>query len=185
MVDLIEHNLARCIQCKKLIALDPNRKMCKICFTELHPNVRYETTPVAPEEDASEVFPNLDALTTTQMVRTNILPSENILPVVSSRPVPDATVTPLRSAENTCKRCGEPKVQSSGRFCLACQAAIDRFHLPVASPTEPITQTDKNADLVEKFGSRAVMDAYHEKRERAPSSRINMIGGQPLKWWKS
>ncbi len=150
---------------------------------ELHPNIRYETTPIASDEEKLTDFEQKNEFpASNDAINYHIKTSAN-LPVADARS--KVTDPSSRPAEHYCKRCGEPKVQSSGKFCLACQAAIDRYQKTVVPVTDPANQIDKASDRIEKFGSRAVLDAYHEKRERAPSSRINMIGGQPLKWWKS
>lgn len=82
--------------------------------------------------------------------------------------------------ESTCTRCKLRRCLPDSEFCLNCQIEI------VADLGDTAQELIVKMETIEDEPSEhlSTYETYRAKRRRTPTSHINVVGGQPLKWWR-
>lgn len=90
--------------------------------------------------------------------------------------VPFANLEP----ETTCTRCKMRSSLEESEFCLDCQIElVSDLGVQAKELFVKMETLDNDTGPI-----LSVRDAYAAKRGRTATSRINVAGGTPLKWWR-
>jgi len=169
-VPRLDDNLSQCAECGRLFEYTPGKRLCSECGG---------TQAAARKPEKSAVAPI--AKRTTNVPRPG---GER------PRPQPGQLRSAARHASDAeklfyrlralprCVRCNMRPRNGNAEFCLACQIEL-RDHLGSASH-----ELFPPLEYVAGGGAYAtdVLLAYEEKRMRAPTNRINVVGGVMLKY---
>ena len=179
MPRLEDLGIGRCERCGRLFQAAPRRVLCRAC-QGLSSRVREQGLSLAPEAAGTPAQERRHVELQARELADDIC----VLTGLSQEAVEQAfrerlPHEPPAPGERRCVRCQKRRTLPDSEFCLYCKVEL------YSAFGDASADLFQRLELVESEPGEAtsVISALEQKRARTASSRINLVGARPVKYW--
>ena len=152
-------NIARCSECGRLFEYVPGKRLCADCAAAAAPAPMPKRPTNVPRAGAERPRPQPGQLR----------------PMSANASEEERQFYRLRAIPR-CVRCAVRPQNGGSQFCLSCQMELNNNLGTLADEIYPMEPAGGGAYATD------VLAAVEEKRMRAPTNHINLVGGPMIKY---